>query len=251
MPLNALIAELQPTAIQADGSQPPNLARLVGSESGFAPYPTWSTTDGPAQDGSGDPAGSVFCPAEADTPIALNDAWFWKPGQQYRSLPELFGVYRNTVGSNALLELGVLPDNTGSIPADQMGVLQGLGDYVRACHSNEAAVARGNGTGASIRIDFPFANVNRVILQEDLSFGELVQGFTVEVLPAGGYNPQPVPVAQGSAIGHKRILYFASGAVYARSVIVTATLLHPGADAAGAHWRNVAVFAPCAADSLV
>ena len=80
--MNSLIAELQPNAIQADGSQLPNVARLVGSESGFAPYPVWSTTNGPAQDGSGDPTGATFCPAEADPPIALNDAWFWKPGQQ-------------------------------------------------------------------------------------------------------------------------------------------------------------------------
>ena len=82
VPLNTLIQELQPNAIQADGSQLPNVARLVGSESGFAPYPVWSTTDGAAQDGSGDASGSLFCPAEADTPIALNDAWFWKPSQQ-------------------------------------------------------------------------------------------------------------------------------------------------------------------------
>ena len=166
---------------------------------------------------------------------------------RYRSLPELYGVYRNTVGNNALLELGVLPDNTGSIPADQMAVLQGLGDYIRTCHSDAAAVARGNGTGVSLRVDFPFAFVNRVILQEDLAFGQLVLAFTVEVLPAGGYNPQPVWVAEGSAIGHKRILYFASGGVYARSVIVTATQMRPGANTT--HWRNVAVFAPCAADA--
>jgi len=249
IPLNALIAELQPGAVQADGSQPPNVARLVGEESGYAPDPTWCTTNAAAQDGSGDPAGSVFCPAEADTPIALNDAWFWKPAQQYRSLAELKGVYRNTVGANALLELGVLPDNTGSIPADQMAVLQAFGDYARECHGAAAALARVNGTGMSISVSFPFANVNRVILQEDLSFGQLVQGFTVEVLPAGGYSPKAVPVAVGSSIGHKRILYFASGAIYAQRVTVTATLLHPGADAAvGAYWRNVAVYAPCAGD---
>ncbi len=249
LPLNTLIAQLQPSAVQADGSQLPNVVRLVGEESGFAPYPNWCTTDAAAQDGSGDPSGAVFCPAEADSPIALNDAWFWKPSQQYRSLAELKGVYRNTVGANALLELGVLPDNTGSIPADQMAVLQALGDYARECHGDAAAVARGNGTGLSIKVDFSFANVNRVILQEDLAFGQLVQGFTVEVLPAGGYDPKPVPVAVGSAIGHKRILYFSGGPIYAKSVIVTATLLHPGADAAvGAHWRNVAVFAPCAGD---
>ena len=62
-------------------AQGPNYARLVGQESGFAPYPVWSTDDTPAQDGSGDPLGPLFVPAEADTPVAANDAWFWKPNQ--------------------------------------------------------------------------------------------------------------------------------------------------------------------------
>lgn len=88
----------------------------------------------------------------------------------------------------------MLPDNTGAIPADQMAVLQQLGDYIRGCHSPAAALASGSGiANASLRVDFPLAVVDRVILMEDLaSTGEVVQGFTVEVLPAGGYNPQPV-----------------------------------------------------------
>jgi hypothetical protein len=65
--LNALISDLQPTAIVTDGTQGPNFARLVGAESGFAPYPVWSTAAGPAQDGSGTPTGRYFVPAEADT----------------------------------------------------------------------------------------------------------------------------------------------------------------------------------------
>ena len=96
------------------------------------------------------------------------------------------------MGANALLELGVLPDNTGSIPADQMAVLQGLGDYIRTCHSDAAAVARGSGAGLSFRLDFNFTFINRVILQEDLSVGgQIVQAFKVEVLPAGGWVLPP------------------------------------------------------------
>ncbi len=92
-------------------------------------------------------------------------AWFWKPGQQYRPIAELKSVYKNTVGANSVLELGVLPDDTGAIPADQMAVLQGLGDYIRNCHSPAAAVAAGNGTAASLTVDFPLTLVNRVIIQ--------------------------------------------------------------------------------------
>jgi hypothetical protein len=77
--LNALKARLQPQAIAADGSLLPNVARLDGKESGYVSFPTWSTADGPNKDGAGDPLGSLFVPAEADTPITLKDLWFWKP----------------------------------------------------------------------------------------------------------------------------------------------------------------------------
>jgi alpha-L-fucosidase len=245
-PLNELIARLQPQAVLADGTLAPNLARLVGQESGYAPYPVWSTTAAAAQDGSGDPLGAVFCPAEADTPVAEDDAWFWKPATTYRPLSELYSVYKNTVGANSLLELGVLPDNTGSIPADQLAVLQGLGDYIRACHSPAAALATAAAAANVTRlsVSFPLATVDRVILQEDLALGQLVWAFTVWALPAGGFNPQPIVVAEGTAIGHKRILYFQSGPLDALAVTVEVTQLRPGASAA--NLRTRAVYAPCA-----
>ncbi len=94
----------------------------------------------------------MFCPAEADTPVAANDAWFWKPNQQYRPLEELKSVYRNTVGANSVLELGVLPDDTGVIPEDQMAVLQGLGDYIRGCHSVEGGAPVCAGGSVCVRV---------------------------------------------------------------------------------------------------
>jgi hypothetical protein len=59
----------------------------------------------------------------------------------------------------------------------------------------------------------------------------------------GGYAPKPVVVAEGTAVGHKRILYFASGPIVGTSLTVTATQLHPAASVP--HWRNVAVYSPC------
>ena len=64
------------------------------------------------------------------------------------------------------------------------------------------------------------------------------RGFTFEVLS----NPEFL--AEGTAVGHKRILYFASGPISASEVRVTATALYPGA--ATANWRNFAVYSPCA-----
>ena len=242
--MNDLIKRLQPQAIAADGTAPPNFARLVGSESGFAPYPVWSTANAPAQDGSGDPAGGTFCPPEADTPVAERDAWFWKPGQTYRPAQELQSVYKNTVGANSLLELGVLPDDTGSIPADQMAVLQSLGDYIRTCHSPEAAIAATNGTGASLTLTFASPQyVNRVIIQEDLTQGQLVRAFSIYALSTSGWKREPILVASGTAIGHKRILYFFSGPILSTGLTITVTEIYPGFTQA--YWRNFAAYTPC------
>lgn len=247
-PLSALIHEYQPSAIVTCGDAGPNYARLVGSESGFAPYPVWSTNTRPIDSGSGNPTGAFFVPAEADTPVATKDAWFWKPSQTYRPLDELKAVYRNTVGANSVLELGVLPDNTGSIPSDQMALLQALGDYVRACHIPAAAVAATSGrtnVGQSLTLTLNASTtIDRVILQEDLTFGELVWAFFVEVSPPGGYEKNWITVADGTAIGHKRILYFDSGPIPVSALRVTATALYPGATYAV--WRNFAAFEPCA-----
>jgi hypothetical protein len=64
----------------------------------------------------------------------------------------------------------------------------------------------------------------------------------------GGYDPQPIVVASGSAIGNKRILYFQSGSILlAQSVIVKATELYPAYT--GAYWSNVAMYQPCVYDA--
>lgn len=152
-------------------------------------------------------------------------------------------MYLNTVGANSVLELGVLPDDTGSIPADQMALLQSFGDWIRRCHSPTAALAATSGVGANISLTFPVAQIDRVILQEDQSQGQLVQAFEVYVDAPGGYAPVPVLVASGTAIGNKRILYFQSGPIAATRLTVFATTLFPSYTQA--YWRNVAVYAPC------
>jgi len=218
----------------------------VGKESGFAGYPTWSTAAAPDADGAGDPAGAFFVPAEADTTISLTDLWFWKPTMALRSLAQLKAVYRNSVGANALLELGVFPDDTGNIPADQFALLRALGDYVRACHSPAAALASAPpARAASARAAFAPALVDRVVLQEDLAGGEAVLAFDVWADAEGGYARTPVRVASGTAVGHKRILYFESGPILASAVTVTATAWR---GAAPPSWRAMRVYAPCAGE---
>eukprot|EP00759_Apiculatamorpha_spiralis_P050273 PhF_6_TR4543/c0_g1_i2/m.6399 len=252
--LNNLIQKLQPNAIVLDGSgaQIKNYARIIGYESGYSGYPVWSTDTAPSQDGGGDPNGSYFVPPEADTPISQNDMWFWKPGMKYRSLQEMQSVYVNTVGRNSLLEIGVLPDNTGSIPQEQMTLLQALGDYIHTCHTTEAAIGTvvNVTTSKDVTLSFPPSTiVNRIMLQEDVAqCGQRVRGFTVSVVPTGGYMPQPMMVASGTSVGRKLIWYFESGAVSVSSVTVSVTSL--GYNDSNVCWRFIGVYSPCPGDAL-
>jgi hypothetical protein len=60
-------------AFQAYGLMP-SPVRWVGSESGLAPYPCWSTTNG-NQAGAGDPNGADWYPAETDFTLQNGDQW--------------------------------------------------------------------------------------------------------------------------------------------------------------------------------
>jgi hypothetical protein len=112
-PLNEALVTLQPTAVYMAGTAASNNGRLTGEprtgvgervaalrhclhgrtpphpralplvpgyESGFPPYPTWSTAD-PGSYGPGSPSASAFTPAESDTPILQQvrgrSSWRW------------------------------------------------------------------------------------------------------------------------------------------------------------------------------
>ena len=78
--LQKLLVAHQPHAAifngcQDDGQCVSNTSvRWIGTESGQAPDPNWST--GVSNDG-GDPDSPIFCPAECDTTLQDNDRWFY------------------------------------------------------------------------------------------------------------------------------------------------------------------------------
>ena len=85
--MNAILQKYQPQAVYSQGRSPNgNNIRIGGYETGFLPYPAWSDGTIGQENGGGSPDGPDFLPIEADTTYAVKDAWFWKPGQQYRPL---------------------------------------------------------------------------------------------------------------------------------------------------------------------
>lgn len=126
-------------------------------------------------------------PSEVD--VSIRPGWFWHESEQPKSLRNLAEIYLNSVGRNSVLLLNVPPDRSGRIAAQDSVRLCELGQWIN--HSFGSAAAPGE-------------MVNCVVLGEDLTKGQRVEKFTVKVLTDGKWRE----VADGTTIGHKRILMF-------------------------------------------
>ena len=209
--IGPLLQELQPSANIFQS--PYATIRWVGNEDGVAPDPCWATvaqldqTGG--KEGGGDPAGQVWCPSEVDTTLLQRDSlggWFWQPGaaDRMRSVDELLGVYRQSVGRNSNLLLNATPAPDGLIPAALVKRYEELGREIKRRYGHP--VAQTSGTGSAVTLDLPPATaVNGAILQEDIAQGERVRSYRLEAKVGDGW----VPVSAGTCIGHKKIDVFA------------------------------------------
>ena len=188
-------------AFQGQGLMP-SPTRWIGTESGLAPYPTWSTCDEDSY-GAGSPDSPFFFPAETDFTVLAGDTWFFDASKPVRAPAELRAMYEASVGhnTNALIGIGVPPNGTvrGS---PQAAALAGLGAYVRACYGAPIVSAAGvNATTVTLSPSAAVA-VGRVVVQEDLALGQLVRGFTVTARLADG---SLVTLDSGTSVGNKKI----------------------------------------------
>jgi len=169
--------------------------RWVGNESGFAHEENWNVVDN---------YGIVrWRPAEADTPLR-HGHWFWHPNSEKRlkSLDELMEIYHKTVGRGAQLVLGIAPDSRGLLPEADVKRLEEFGAEIRRIYSKPLAAAdRNNPDILWIKEKQP---VDRVVLAEDLAYGQMVRSFAVEAWIGDRWQE----VARGSTIGYKRIVLF-------------------------------------------
>ncbi|MCD7881421.1 MAG: alpha-L-fucosidase [Clostridiales bacterium] len=107
----------------------------IGNENGYASDETWAkVTAGENYESmrtydsslgqyviKGESDGDTWSVPEADTTI-LSGGWFWSESKAstLRSLSALGDIYFNSVGHGATLLLNVSPDNTGSVPDEQL-----------------------------------------------------------------------------------------------------------------------------------
>lgn len=179
-----------------------NPTRWIGTESGYAPDPTWSTCDFNSS-GAGDPSSPDWYPAEVDFTTLDGDTWFYQPGVPVRSPGVLRAMYERSVGHNAVALIGIgIPPNGSMAGTEQAAALAKLGAYVSGCYG--AAVVSAADQPAAVITLMPSAPslIDRVVVDEDQTQGQLIRGWAVALLLTNGTEVQ---VDAGMSIGNRHI----------------------------------------------
>lgn len=206
--ITALLSQYQPQAVGmgAGIENWPHDVSWVGTESGLPAYPIWSLGCAPSGKGSrGDPNSNDFCPKQCDVTLQTPAAWFWLPNHAIHTLAELQAFYHATVGSNGVLEIDFAIDRTGRVDPAHAARYREFGNWIRSCYGTPIASSGNfvNTNEITLAIPSTVSGLNRAIIQEDLSHGQLVRSYTLEVQSSQGVW---TTWATGTSVGHKRIV---------------------------------------------
>jgi alpha-L-fucosidase len=251
----ALVRELQPGALIAICG--PDI-RWVGNESGVARENESSVVQ---RDGR-----LAWHPAECD--VSIRPGWFYHKSEdtKVKSMATLADIYFKSVGRNSVLLLNIPPDRHGRIAEADAARLKDFGAYVNqlyatdlvrdatlkaSSHGDPSGHERnltdgkldtswspaGDQTTGSVEFDLGQARTFNVArIQEDISKGERVQNYHVEILDDGQWRT----ITSGQVIGHKQLRRFP--AVTARQVrlVVDKTSAPPAIAEFGLHFNPLA-----------
>lgn len=200
--------------------------RWVGNEDGFAPDPNWYTVNKKDMQSGGatavhsDVNGDVYAPVEVDVPFLKNGGhkWFWSAGSDslLMSRKQLLELYFNSVGRGSVLLLNATPDTTGLIPASHVQRYKDFGETIRRYFDNPLAKTAGKSTQLQCTLDAP-ADVNCIMLQEDLMKGQRITSYQIEGSLDG--NKWEV-LCKGTSVGNKKIDRFATRKVKSVRLVV-------------------------------
>lgn len=196
--------------------------RWAGNEEGRIPYENWNVIDRHGY--------LRWRPVEADTPLHKAH-WFWHTADEasLKTVDELMTTYEQTVGRGGQLMLGIAPDRRGLLPDGDVKRLAEFGEAVRRRYAENLAPSRvhtQNGQDAALdgvadtfwsapeearaaTIEVGFARAvtfNRTLVMEWLNDGQHVEHYKIEVWKDSAWTA----VAEGQAVGHKKIDAFPS-----------------------------------------
>lgn len=148
-------------------------------------------------------------PSEVD--VSIRPGWFYHADQdgRVRSLANLVNIYYQSVGCNSVLLLNIPPDRRGLIHEVDVQRIKELSDYIEKTFANNLVVNGENLWKAQIGDTKEYevksgALVNTFLIQEDITKGQRVEDFLVEIYSNGAWQY----AAEGTTIGYKRLLHF-------------------------------------------
>jgi alpha-L-fucosidase len=225
----ALVRKLQPEAVIFSDAGPD--VRWCGNERGVAGDPNWSTVDPsivtyPGADGPniisslqhGDPAGTVWRPAEVD--VSIRPGWFYHPAEdvKVRSAENLLDLYCTSVGRNGKLLLNVPPTRDGILYANDVNALNEFAtlraERFAELPTSQLEVFPNGGSNTSLA---RATRINAIRLEEAIaSRGQCVARY--RVLGTADRATGWYELATGTTVGHAKIHRF--NAVNVREVRV-------------------------------
>lgn len=187
--------------------------RWVGNEAGIAPVPIWNTinrvqTTGTIVDDRIVATELLWLPAECDCRMRLQN-WFYSDQDEHtvKSVEELMGLYYCSVGRGCNLLINIGPDRRGLLPDKDTARLLEFGAEIRRRFGRPIATLK----------DFTQPEPNtwvydgkervladHLVVQEDLTQGEHVRRFAVQMLVERYW----ITLWEGRNIGHKAICRF-------------------------------------------
>lgn len=235
-----LVKRLQPDAVIFSDAGPD--VRWCGNENGSAGDPNWSTVDPakvpyPGISGPGiidalqhgDPNGTVWRPAEADT--SIRPGWFYHPAedQRVKGADRLVDLYFQSVGRNSKLLLNVPPTPAGLLHETDTARLAGMHERLRGLFAQDLAA------GASVRwsgdvrsgraeVDLPRTVTASIIrMEEDIALGQAVSRYAVEAFDGREWRR----LSAGTTIGYAKLDRFAPVTISRLRVLVEEAVSQP------------------------
>ena len=148
-------------------------------------------------------------PSEVD--VSIRPGWFYHEDQdsKVKSLKHLTDIYFQSVGYNSVLLLNIPPDKRGLISDADVSRLKEFKAYLDESFADNKITEGNKLWKAEQGEQEEYAlkensEINVIMLQEDISRGQRVEGVDVDVFADGQWKN----VAQGTTVGYKRMFRF-------------------------------------------
>jgi alpha-L-fucosidase len=236
-----LVRRLQPDAVTFSDAGPD--VRWCGNERGLAGDPNWSTVDpaavpfpGASGDGvtamlqHGDPAGTVWRPAETNT--SIRPGWFYHPAEddKVRSVDDLVDLHFTSVGRNSKLLINVPPTRAGRLHDTDVQRLRAMRGRIDDLFDDDLALRprtswrRPSSNGAEAEIDLGRTiTAGAMRLEEDIERGQVIGRYTLSGSDGGDWRV----LSSGTTIGYARLDRFTPAEVRRIRLVVEDAVASP------------------------